>query len=88
MADQLAASFLPSYGHPVVQVRQQLIGLRGDEAECTHDVVGLGMLVLAEPIVIAGRLVAWATNTAHHADFVDRSHAHIAALSGDRAGNG
>lgn len=34
-------------------------------------------IVLAEPIFHAGRLVAWATNTAHHADFVDRAHAHI-----------
>jgi len=34
-------------------------------------------IVLAEPIFHAGRLVGWATNTAHHADFVDRSHAHI-----------
>ena len=34
-------------------------------------------IVLAEPIFYDGRLVAWATNTAHHADFVDRSHAHI-----------
>ncbi len=34
-------------------------------------------LVLAEPIFHQGRIVAWATNTAHHADFVDRSHAHI-----------
>ena len=34
-------------------------------------------IVLAEPIVTGGRIVGWATNTAHHADFVDRSHAHI-----------
>lgn len=34
-------------------------------------------IVLAEPIFHGGRLVAWATNTAHHADFVDRAHAHI-----------
>ena len=34
-------------------------------------------IVLAEPIFFQGKLVAWATNTAHHADFVDRSHAHI-----------
>ena len=34
-------------------------------------------LVLAEPIFFEGTLVAWATNTAHHADFVDRGHAHI-----------
>jgi N-methylhydantoinase B len=34
-------------------------------------------IVLAEPIFFEGRLVAWATNTAHHADFVDRRHDHI-----------
>jgi N-methylhydantoinase B len=34
-------------------------------------------IVLAEPIFHDGRLVGWATNLAHHADFVDRSHAHI-----------
>jgi len=34
-------------------------------------------IVLAEPIFYRGKIVAWATNTAHHADFVDRAHAHI-----------
>jgi N-methylhydantoinase B len=34
-------------------------------------------IVLAEPIFYSGSLVGWATNTAHHADFVDRGHAHI-----------
>ena len=34
-------------------------------------------IVLAEPIFFQGTLVGWATNTAHHADFVDRGHAHI-----------
>lgn len=34
-------------------------------------------IVMAEPIFVDGRLVAWAINTAHHADFADRSHAHI-----------
>jgi N-methylhydantoinase B len=34
-------------------------------------------IVLAEPIFIDGRLVAWTVNLAHHADFVDRGHAHI-----------
>ncbi|MFM9940743.1 MAG: hydantoinase B/oxoprolinase family protein [Hyphomicrobiaceae bacterium] len=34
-------------------------------------------LVLAEPIFDDGALVGWVTNTAHHADFVDRGHAHI-----------
>ena len=34
-------------------------------------------IVLATPIFHEGRLVAYAVNLAHHADFVDRSHAHI-----------
>jgi N-methylhydantoinase B len=34
-------------------------------------------IVLAEPIFVAGALVGWAVNTAHHADFADRGHAHI-----------
>ena len=34
-------------------------------------------IVLAEPIFVAGEIVAWAVNTAHHADFADRGHAHI-----------
>jgi N-methylhydantoinase B len=34
-------------------------------------------LVLAEPIFVDGVIVAWAVNTAHHADFADRGHAHI-----------
>jgi N-methylhydantoinase B len=34
-------------------------------------------IVIAEPIFFEGAIVGWATNTAHHADFVDRGHAHI-----------
>lgn len=34
-------------------------------------------IVLAAPIFLDGRLMAWAVNLAHHADFVDRAHAHI-----------
>ncbi|HEX9327941.1 MAG TPA: hydantoinase B/oxoprolinase family protein, partial [Reyranella sp.] len=34
-------------------------------------------IVLAEPIFIDGRIVAWTVNLAHHADFADRGHAHI-----------
>lgn len=34
-------------------------------------------IVLAEPIFIDGNVVAWAINTAHHADFVDRGHDNI-----------
>jgi N-methylhydantoinase B len=34
-------------------------------------------IVLAEPIFVNGKIIAWAVNTAHHADFADRGHAHI-----------
>jgi len=34
-------------------------------------------IVLGEPIFVDGRIIAWAVNTAHHADFADRGHAHI-----------
>lgn len=34
-------------------------------------------IVLAEPIFHGSEMVAWAVNTAHHADFADRGHAHI-----------
>src|SRR5260370_26730677 len=34
-------------------------------------------MALAEPIFIDNKLVAWTVNLAHHADFVDRGHAHI-----------
>ena len=34
-------------------------------------------IVLAEPVFVEGSIVAWAVNTAHHADFADRGHAHI-----------
>lgn len=34
-------------------------------------------IVLASPIYHEGALAGWATNLAHHADFVDRGHEHI-----------
>ncbi|MBY5619063.1 hydantoinase B/oxoprolinase family protein [Rhizobium leguminosarum] len=43
------------------------------EGGATH----LPDIVLAEPIFHAETMVGWAINTAHHADFADRGHAHI-----------
>lgn len=37
----------------------------------------LNDIVLAEPIFVDGQMCAWAVNAAHHADFADRTHAHI-----------
>jgi len=34
-------------------------------------------IVLAQPVFVDGTLLSWVVNTAHHADFVDRGHAHI-----------
>jgi len=34
-------------------------------------------IVLAAPIFVDSAIMAWAVNLAHHADFVDRAHAHI-----------
>ena len=34
-------------------------------------------IVMIEPVFVDGAIAAWATNIAHHADFVDRGHAHI-----------
>jgi N-methylhydantoinase B len=43
------------------------------EGGATH----LPDIVLAEPIFHGETMVGWAVNTAHHADFADRGHAHI-----------
>lgn len=43
------------------------------EGGATH----LPDIVIAEPIFADGTLICWAVNTAHHADFEDRGHAHI-----------
>lgn len=61
--------------HPVADMRpgDVFVGNDAYEGGGTH----LPDLVLAEPIFVAGELVAWAVNTAHHADFADRGHAHI-----------
>lgn len=37
----------------------------------------LNDIVFLEPIFFDGRIVAWASNLAHHSDFVDRAHRHI-----------
>jgi N-methylhydantoinase B len=61
--------------HPVSQMRPGDVFMGNDayEGGGTH----LPDIVLAEPIFIDGELTAWAVNLAHHADYVDRGHAHI-----------
>src|SRR5438128_217566 len=67
--------------HPIADMRpgDVFIGNDAYAGGGTH----LPDIVLAEPIFVDGEgpgrpdVVAWATNIAHHADFVDRGHAHI-----------
>ena len=61
--------------HPVEKMRPADVFI-GNDAYAgggTH----LPDIVLGEPIFVDDRIVAWAVNTAHHADFADRGHAHI-----------
>ncbi|MBX3671026.1 MAG: hydantoinase B/oxoprolinase family protein [Rhodocyclaceae bacterium] len=56
-----------------IQPGDVFIGNDAYEGGATH----LPDIVLAEPIFFEGGMVGWAVNTAHHADFADRGHAHI-----------
>ncbi len=61
--------------HPTGDMRpgDVFVGNDAFEGGGTH----LPDLVLAEPVFVEGEIVAWAVNTAHHADFADRGHQHI-----------
>jgi len=61
--------------HPAEHIRpgDVFIGNDAYEGGGTH----LPDFVLAEPIFVDGQIIAWTVNTAHHADFADRGHAHI-----------
>ena len=61
--------------HPLATIRagDVFVGNDAYTGGGTH----LPDIVMLEPIVVDGAVVAWATNIAHHADFVDRGHAHI-----------
>jgi N-methylhydantoinase B len=61
--------------HPVEQMQPGDVFMGNDayEGGGTH----LPDIVLAEPVFVDGRMIAWAVNLAHHADFADRGHAHI-----------
>ena len=61
--------------HPVADMRpgDVFVGNDAYEGGGTH----LPDIVLAEPIFVDGKMIAWAVNLAHHADFADRGHAHI-----------
>jgi N-methylhydantoinase B len=61
--------------HPIEEMRpgDVFVGNDAYEGGGTH----LPDIVLAEPIFVDGRIVAWTVNLAHHSDFADRGHAHI-----------
>src|SRR5262245_1672764 len=61
--------------HPLAEVRpgDVFVGNDAYTGGGTH----LPDIVMVEPIFLDGEVVGWATNIAHHADFVDRGHAHI-----------
>ena len=61
--------------HPVEQMRpgDVFVGNDAYAGGGTH----LPDIVLAEPIFVDDRIVAWTVNLAHHSDFADRGHAHI-----------
>jgi N-methylhydantoinase B len=70
-------AFLPNvrkrFPEETIRPGDVFIGNDAYEGGGTH----LPDIVLAEPIFHEERLVGWAINTAHHADFADRAHAHI-----------
>jgi N-methylhydantoinase B len=61
--------------HPIAEMQpgDVFVGNDAYEGGGTH----LPDIVLAEPVFVDGHLIAWAVNLAHHADFLDRGHAHI-----------
>ena len=61
--------------HPLDDIRagDAFVGNDAYSGGGTH----LNDIVIIEPVFYEGRFIAWVTNVAHHADFVDRGHAHI-----------
>jgi N-methylhydantoinase B len=69
VVQEIARRYPPSQIHP----GDVFIGNDAYSGGGTH----LPDIVLASPIFYQDQIVAYAVNLAHHADFVDRSHAHI-----------
>ena len=61
--------------HPLALIREGDVFVGNDAY--TGGGTHLPDIAMVEPIFIDGAVVGWATNIAHHADFVDRGHAHI-----------
>ena len=70
---ELVPHIMQRYPAEDIRPGDAFIGNDAYEGGGTH----LPDIVLAEPIFVDGRIVAWTVNLAHHADFVDRGHAHI-----------
>ena len=70
---ELVPHIMKRYRIEDIRPGDAFIGNDAYEGGGTH----LPDIVLAEPIFVDGRFVAWTVNLAHHADFVDRGHAHI-----------
>ncbi|MDT8872241.1 hydantoinase B/oxoprolinase family protein [Komagataeibacter rhaeticus] len=66
---------------PLVMARYKANDIRLGDVFIGNDAYAGGThlpdIVLAEPIFVKERIVAWAINTAHHSDFADRGDAHI-----------
>mgnify|MGYP003362104163 FL=1 len=67
---------------PLVMARYRADDIRPGDVFIGNDAYAGGGthlpdIVLAEPIFVQDRIVAWAINTAHHSDFADRGDAHI-----------
>ncbi len=69
IVEEVGRHYPPSQIHP----GDVFIGNDAYRGGGTH----LPDIVLASPVFYRDRIVAYAVNLAHHADFVDRSHAHI-----------
>ncbi|MCC7282936.1 MAG: hydantoinase B/oxoprolinase family protein [Acetobacteraceae bacterium] len=64
---------LQTTGRHEIRPGDLFIGNDAYEGGGTH----LNDIVFIEPVFEGGAIVAWLANIAHHADFVDRGHAHI-----------
>lgn len=67
---------------PAIQDRFNMTEIKPGDVFIANDAYAGGAthlpdIVLATPIFVDGKLVAWAVNTAHHSDFADRGHEHI-----------
>src|SRR5471030_2406203 len=70
---ELVPHIMKRYRIEDIRPGDAFIGNDAYEGGGTH----LPDIVLAEPIFVDGKFVAWTVNLAHHADFADRGHAHI-----------